>query len=244
MPGSIVSNDNESIVSGHKSIESYQNEKRFDAVMDQLPSKLAKQLLLSPFRSQIFELVQTDLYNKAFLLVITLQLIILTVRTVNEANRQWSYMLDVFDSLILGGYLYDIVLKIFAWQRYFFTYPTNSFDAVILICDLIVLIVPQLVQKQDSSFDLAIKLLTTARTLRILKSISHIKALSIIVSTLLKSSRSMLSIVMLMVLFLYVFSVIATTSFRAYDPNRFGSLGTSFFTLFSMLSIDKYISWS
>ncbi|KAJ3378220.1 Cation channel sperm-associated protein 1 [Lobulomyces angularis] len=218
--------------------ENIENEELDIALYD---SKLQYSLLRSPYRNEIFNFIMSSYYNNTLIVIIILHTIILALSTVDKIYRSYGWYFQVFESVVLGIYLLDCFLKFWGWGRSFFKSNWNNFDLFILILNIITLVLPQFMKSDDNDKNLlsSIKLvsnLRSIRSLRILKTVSYLKSLQIIVGTLLKSTRAMISVLSL----IDVFSVIATWCFRVNDEKRFGSLGKSFFTIFAMLSIDNW----
>ncbi|KAJ3061665.1 Cation channel sperm-associated protein 1 [Podochytrium sp. JEL0797] len=65
-------------------------------------------------------------------------------------------------------------------------------------------------------------------------------SLQVIISIVFKSVPAMLNIAALSLITLYVLAVIATASYRDVDPRRFGSISTSLFRLFQLMTLDKW----
>ncbi|KAL7824560.1 hypothetical protein SRHO_G00345190 [Serrasalmus rhombeus] len=78
------------------------------------------------------------------------------------------------------------------------------------------------------------------RALRLLKAIRFFKGLQDILLTCLQSFRSMSSILVLMFLFLFIFAVVFREMFNESDPEHFGSIFRTVFTLFQILTLDDW----
>jgi len=83
--------------------------------------------------------------------------------------------------------------------------------------------------------------LRALRILRVLRLISVVPSMRLVVEAMLKALPGMGSIVLLMALIFYVFAVMATKLFGDILPDRFGTLGSSLYTLFQMMTLE---SWS
>lgn len=86
-----------------------------------------------------------------------------------------------------------------------------------------------------------LSVLRALRVLRVLRMISVVPSLRHVVEAMLHALPGMGSIVLLMALIFYVFAVMATKLFGAILPDRFGTLGSSLYTLFQMMTLE---SWS
>lgn len=86
----------------------------------------------------------------------------------------------------------------------------------------------------------AMSALRSLRILRVLLLISFLPKLRIIVQSLILSLPSIGWISLLLILFFYVFAVIATTLFGSSFERWFGTLGDSFFTLFQIMTLESW----
>lgn len=76
--------------------------------------------------------------------------------------------------------------------------------------------------------------------MRVFLFISFMPKLRMIVRSLLISLPGIFGISVLLVLIFYVFGVIATLSLSEYDPDHFGNLGKSLFSLFQIMTLDNW----
>lgn len=160
-----------------------------DNHLDGLDARERRRILSSPIRNRMLIWITSELYTKAILCFVFLHVSVLILSSIDQVVQPASIYLEVSDIVILAVLVYDVVLKISAWQRVFFTRFILIVDLLLVLSDILVLVLPHLVPTQPSSTKTAIQLLTTTRSIRLLWSISHISHLKIIVSTLLKSSR-------------------------------------------------------
>ena len=83
--------------------------------------------------------------------------------------------------------------------------------------------------------------LRSLRILRVLRLVSAVPAMRRVVAGLLGAVPGMASIILLIGILFFVFSVISTTLFSEAFPEWFGSLGASAYTLFQIMTLE---SWS
>lgn len=139
--------------------------------------------------------------------------------------------IQLIQNLILGFFIFEIVLRIVAAGPRYWTYfldPWNLFDFVIVAVCLI---------PDQPNFLLVLRI---GRILRTLRMISIIPALQRLVIGLLRSVPSLGYVAVLLFLHFYVYAVIGTVMFRANDPLRFGDLSTSMLTLFQVLTLEGW----
>ena len=80
-----------------------------------------------------------------------------------------------------------------------------------------------------------------ARLLRVTRLVSMFPELRLIVTTMLRSIPSMGHVIMMLSLLLYVYGVLGIYLFREQDPERWGSLGAAFLTLFQILTLEGWV---
>ncbi|GJQ63000.1 MAG: hypothetical protein SCALA702_20530 [Melioribacteraceae bacterium] len=134
----------------------------------------------------------------------------------------------MLDKIILGVFVVEIMLKVYAFDLKFFKNGWNIFDFIIVSIALF-----------PSGSGLSV-----LRTLRIFRSFRLLKAvpkLRFIVEALLHSIPSIMWIFVLLLIIFYVFAVIGTFLFGAEFPHFFGSLGKSMYSLFQVMTLE---SWS
>src|SRR5262245_46068780 len=83
--------------------------------------------------------------------------------------------------------------------------------------------------------------LRALRVLRVLRLITVVPSLRRVVAGLLAALPGMGSIVFLIGLIYYVFAVMATKLFGGDSPTLFGTLGSSLFTLFTVMTLEGWV---
>lgn len=160
--------------------------------------------------------------------VIVANAITLGLETSSMVMAHVGPALLAFDSAVLAIFVVEIVLKLLAFGRGFFRDPWNWFDSIIVGIAL-------------APTTGAFSVLRALRILRILRLISVVPSLKRVVGALLGALPGMGSIVALMGLVFYVFSVMATKLFGAAFPQWFGTVGESAYSLFQIMTLE---SWS
>jgi len=129
------------------------------------------------------------------------------------------------DRVILGVFVAEIAIKLYARRVEFFRNPWNVFDFLVVGVALV-----------PSSGPLAV-----LRVLRLLRLISMVPKLRFVVEALLRAIPGITSILGLLLLTFYVFAIIASGLFGETSPQRFGHLGSSMYSLFQVMTLE---SWS
>ncbi|KAL7827677.1 hypothetical protein SRHO_G00333950 [Serrasalmus rhombeus] len=197
----------------------------------------------------IFRIIQNPMLDHFMMLVVLLDTSTLMAQTFPGVNVRTSWCLSAVDSCLLVFYVMEAVFKIQVRGRTYFRNPWNDLDFFIVLMCLVDFTL-SLVQsaggfssRQASTLFRVLKTLKGARVfraLRLLKAIRFFKGLQAILLTCLQSFRSMSSIIVLMFLFLFIFAVIFREMFNESDPEHFGNIFRTIFTLFQTLTLDDW----
>ncbi len=160
--------------------------------------------------------------------LIVINAIILGLETVPEAMDAYGEFLLTTDKIILGVFVVEIVLRIFAHGLRFFRDPWSIFDFLVVAIALV-----------PASGPFAV--LRALRVLRVLRILTMVPSMRRVVGALLSSIPGLSSIALVLLLIYYVFAVIATKLFGAAFPQWFGSIGESLYSLFQIMTLE---SWS
>jgi voltage-gated sodium channel len=149
-----------------------------------------------------------------------------------ETSKTWMYnygsWFDYLDNIILGIFVVELFLKVYAFRLQFFTSTWNLFDFVIVTIALI-----------PSAGPFAIfRTMRILRTLRLLKNVPNLR---LIIDALFRSIPSIGWIMVLLLIVYYIFAVLATNLYGDAFPEWFGNIGKSFYSLFQVMTLE---SWS
>jgi voltage-gated sodium channel len=136
--------------------------------------------------------------------------------------------LVALDTAILGVFVIEILARISVHRLAFFKDPWSLFDFFVVGLALL-----------PATGNLSV--LRALRILRVLRLITVIPSLRRVVGGLVAALPGMGSIVALLALVYYVFSVMATKLFGPAFPEWFGTLGASAYSLFQIMTLE---SWS
>ena len=160
--------------------------------------------------------------------LIVINAIVLGLETVPSAMQNYGAILLVTDSVILGVFVVEILLRLFAHRLAFFRDPWSLFDFAVVGIALV-----------PASGPLAV--LRALRILRVLRLLTLVPSMRRVVGALMGSIPGMSSIGLVLLLIYYVFAVIATKLFGANFPQWFGTIGESLYSLFQIMTLE---SWS
>tara|TARA_R110002020_G_scaffold18929_21_gene65406 strand:- start:1195 stop:2001 length:807 start_codon:yes stop_codon:yes gene_type:complete len=166
---------------------------------------------------------------EAFITVlIVINAITLGLETVPEAVARFGGLLVVLDKAILAVFVLEVTARLVAWRLDFFRDPWRVFDLLVVGVALV-----------PATGSLSV--LRALRVLRVLRMISMVPSLKRVVGGLVGALPGMGSIMLLLTLVFYVFSVMATKLYAATFPEWFGSIPASAYSLFQIMTLE---SWS
>ncbi|MEM6460572.1 MAG: ion transporter [Pseudomonadota bacterium] len=160
--------------------------------------------------------------------IIIVNAITLGLETVPAVMDRAGSILLFIDRLILAIFVIELACKFAVYRLSFFKDPWRIFDFVIVSIALM-----------PTTGSLSV--LRALRILRVLRLVSMVPSLRRVVGGLISALPGMGSIVMLLGLVFYVFSVMATKLYGAAFPEWFGSIPASAYSLFQIMTLE---SWS
>lgn len=179
-------------------------------------------------RQALVALLSSRRWEQIIIAVIVVNSVILGLETDEGIVAAYGPILHTLDAIILGIFVVEIVLRIFAFGPKFFRDPWSLFDFAVVAIALVPAAGP-------------FQVLRALRILRVLRLISVMPALRRVVGGLIAALPGMSSILVLMAMLFYVASVMATNLFGDTFPDWFGSLGAALYTLFQVMTLE---SWS
>jgi len=180
------------------------------------------------WRGRLGNWIASPRVEGALIVLILINAVILGLETFPSVMERIGPLLLTLDSLILGIFVVEIVLRIAAHGWRFFRDPWSLFDFIIVAIALV-----------PSSGPLAV--LRTLRVLRVLRILTLMPSMRAVVSGLISALPGLSSVIMLMALIFYVSAVMATGLFGERFPDWFGTLGETGYTLFQVMTLE---SWS
>ncbi len=167
-------------------------------------------------------------FQNGMIALIVVNAITLGLETSAAVMEVAGALLVALDGAILTVFVLELAAKLAVYRTCFHKDPWNIFDFVVVGVALL-----------PATGSLSV--LRALRILRVLRLVSAVPAMRRVVSALLHAIPGMGSIIALLTLIFYVFSVVATNLFGAAFPDWFGSVGASAYTLFQIMTLE---SWS
>jgi voltage-gated sodium channel len=162
------------------------------------------------------------------MILIIVNSIVLALETSETVMAAAGPLILSFDRAILAVFVLEIAARLAVDFRGFWRDPWRIFDFSIVAIALVPATGP-------------LSALRAFRILRVLRLVSAVPQMRRVVAGLLAALPGMSSIVALLGLIFFVFSVIATKLFSEAFPDWFGTLGESAYTLFQVMTLE---SWS
>ncbi|MEM9575214.1 MAG: ion transporter [Pseudomonadota bacterium] len=173
-------------------------------------------------------LIENARFEQAIVVLIIINAITLGLETYPAVMDNFGSVLIFIDQLILAVFVAELIAKFVVYRAAFFKSPWRIFDLVVVGIALV---------PSAGAFSV----LRALRILRVLRLVSVVPSLRKVIGGLLNALPGMGSIMLLLALVFYVFSVMATKLFGTDFPDWFGSLGASAYSLFQIMTLE---SWS
>lgn len=189
---------------------------------------MQKEAVISGPRNFLDRVVSSRITEKVIITLLLINAVTLGMETSPAIMNYAGTYIHILDQAILAVFVAEIAARMIAKGPAFFRSGWNIFDFLIISIALI----PSTGQLQ---------VLRSLRILRILRLASTIPSMRRVVSGLIAAIPGMGSITLLLLMIFYVFSVIATNLYGETFPKFFGTIGTSLYSLFQIMTLE---SWS
>ncbi len=166
-------------------------------------------------------------YEFAIVAIILLNAILMSLETVPTIRDRFGGPIELANNAIAILFLVELSLKMLALGGAFWRDRWNWFDLTVVLISL--------VPATD-----AFAALRALRALRLLRVVAILPSLRRVVEGFLKAIPSLGSVMGLLVLLLFVFSLMGTRMFGGEHPEEFGSLGHSAFSLFTVMTLEGW----
>lgn len=187
------------------------------------------------FRARVGRFVYSDQFRNAILAVIVINAIQLGINTDHGIHARFGHIFAVLDIAVTIIFVCELAMKLYADRLNFFRDGWNVFDFIIVFASVMTL---------ASSTGLGVlrifRVLRVIRVLRVFRLFSVVKELRRVVEAFLNAIPGMSAIIAVLLLMFYVSAVITTDLFGRAEPDLFGSIGASFFTLFQVMTGDGW----
>lgn len=165
--------------------------------------------------------------ERVVLALIVINALSLGLETYPDIRAKYGDLLQWIDHVILTIFVAELAARIVVHRGKFFRDPWSLFDLFVVS----IAILPS----TDS-----LSVLRALRILRALRLITVIPSLRRVVGGLVSALPGMASILLLLILVFFVFSVIASKLYGGTKPELFGDLGLAAYTLFQVMTFDDW----
>ena len=167
-------------------------------------------------------------FQQFIIVLILLNAVLLGLETSPSVMDRAGQLILALDEMILAIFVLEIVIRLFVYRLAFWRDPWSLFDFTVVAIALV-----------PASGPFAV--LRALRVLRVLRLLTMVPSMRRVVGALLGAIPGLASIGVMLLIFFYVFAVIATNLYGVSHPQWFGTLGHSFYTLFQIMTLE---SWS
>ena len=179
------------------------------------------------WRARLGSFLEDTPWERFITTIIIVNAATLGLETSQTAVAMVGPLLSALDQIILAIFVVEIVVRMFVYGGGFWRDGWNVFDFVIVAIALL---------PATGSFSV----LRALRVIRILRLISTVSSIRRVVAALLHAIPSMGSVIALLALIFYVFAVMATKLYGVSYPQLFGTIGTSAFSLFQVMTLEGW----
>jgi voltage-gated sodium channel len=166
--------------------------------------------------------------ERVIMLLIVLNAVTLGLETSHTVMERWGGVLHAIDKAVLTVFVLELAGRIVVQRLAFFRDGWNIFDLVVIGISV-------------APTSEAFTVLRAFRVLRLLRLITLVPSLRRVVGGLISALPGMGSILLLIGLIYYVSAVMATQLFGDDFPQLFGTLGTTLFTLFTVMTLEGWV---
>ncbi len=180
------------------------------------------------WRTKLKTFIEDSRVQRFIITLIIINAITLGMETSDDIMSQWGGLILTIDSLILTIFVIEITIRLIVHRFSFFRDPWSVFDFIIVGIALIPASGP-------------LEVLRALRVLRVLRLLTMVPSMKRVVGGMLSALPGLASVAGIMAIIFYVAAVIATNLYKDTFPEWFGSLATSSYTLFQVMTLE---SWS
>ncbi len=172
-------------------------------------------------------IVDHPMTERIVMILIIINAVTLGMETSRSIMADYGPFLVALDHAILAIFVVELLARMIVKRGAFFRDPWSLFDLFVIGIALV-----------PTSESLSV--LRALRILRALRLVTVVPSLRKVVAGLIGAMPGMGSIGLLLVLVYYVFAVMGTKLFGESNPELFGSIGTTAYTLFQSMTFDDW----
>jgi len=179
-------------------------------------------------RDRLKALVESTGFERFIIAVIVINAIGLGLETSPWAMSYVGGVVTWLDSVAIGIFVVELLLKFFVYRLAFFKNGWNIFDLAIVSAALV---------PAGEQFSV----LRALRILRALRLVSVVPSMRKVIVGLFRAIPSIGTVIVMLLLLFYISAVMATKLFGEAFPEWFGNIGATLYSLFQIMTLE---SWS
>lgn len=177
--------------------------------------------------NSIRAVLDTKLFQNFIIGVILLNAVILGVMTDEALAPETHDRLALLDNLCLGIFCLEILMKFIVYRLGFFRDGWNNFDFIVVGIAL-----------APATGPLAV--LRAMRVFRLMRLVTIVPSMRRVITGMFAALPGVGSVAGVLFVMFYVAGIMGSNFFHEVDPAHFGTLGTTFFTLFQFLTLEGW----
>ncbi|CAF1218033.1 unnamed protein product [Rotaria magnacalcarata] len=214
--------------------------------------------------SKLIHVVESKYFTLFLVATIISNTFLMILETYDSYYKKFHSFFLISEKIYLCIYIIECCFKLWVYSWRFFKTLWNCFDLFIIIINIIDFIIQELThdhshtslqidhnQHLHTQFEQinhffkilrVLRVLRSFRALRVLRTIRFIQSIHIIVKTCSKALPAMASIIFIMIIITCISAIVARSLFGDVCPEKFSNLVKTFFSLFTLLTLDDWYS--
>lgn len=177
--------------------------------------------------TNIRAIVENRVFQRTIITVILVNAVVLGLLTLKSIPQGFRDLLILVDRICLAIFIVEIALRLIAYRFRFFLQGWNVFDFLVIAVALV-----------PAAGPLAV--LRALRVLRLLRLATAVPSMRRVINGMFVALPGGASVAGVLLLLYYVGAIIGNSLFGADVPQYFGDIGTTFFTLFKMMTLEGW----
>jgi len=175
----------------------------------------------------VAQIVENRKFQWFIIGVILVNAVILGMLTISDLSPETLHLLLILDHICLVIFCIEIAMKLVVMRLSFFKDGWSVFDLIVVGIALL-----------PATGELSV--LRALRVLRLMRLASAIPSMRRVVSGMFAAVPGGASVAGVLLVMYYVAAIMGTNFFGKTVPQHFGDLGTTFFTLFKMMTLEGW----
>ncbi|MGV6801343.1 MAG: ion transporter [bacterium] len=182
----------------------------------------------SPLIRKLKLILQGHIFQYSILILILFNAITLGMETFPSIQESFGQQIQWIDQILLFIFVAELCVRVGVYRKKFFNSGWNIFDFIIITISAL-------------SMSPLFAALRAFRVLRLLHIVTVMPRMRVVVSALIDSIPGILSVGVVVVLVLYVFAIIASNLYGATNPEHFGNIFITMYTLFQVMTLEGWV---